>query len=112
MSIVSRIKSVPICFEFLLLFDDAVFRLSLCLSVCSLCFCRPFAMILKVLLFRHSLISKGLLESRLSLILDYVPACSYLLVLDRTNWRTNILTGLLIPYIFFSLPSLLFNIFR
>ncbi len=38
--------------------------------------------------------------------------CSYLLVLDRTNWKTNILTSLLIPYIFFSLPSLLFNIFR
>ncbi|KAK3420845.1 hypothetical protein EUGRSUZ_G00491 [Eucalyptus grandis] len=39
-------------------------------------------------------------------------AAIYLLVLDRTNWRTNILTGLLIPYIFFSLPSLLFNVFR
>ncbi|XP_050366714.1 cold-regulated 413 plasma membrane protein 1 [Argentina anserina] len=36
----------------------------------------------------------------------------YLLVLDRTNWKTNILTGLLIPYIFFSLPSLLFSILR
>ncbi|XP_062177446.1 cold-regulated 413 plasma membrane protein 1-like [Alnus glutinosa] len=36
----------------------------------------------------------------------------YLLVLDRTNWKTNILTSLLIPYIFLSLPSLLFNIFR
>ncbi|OWM83769.1 cold-regulated 413 plasma membrane protein 1 [Punica granatum] len=39
-------------------------------------------------------------------------AAIYLLVLDRTHWKTNILTGLLIPYIFFSLPSLLFNIFR
>jgi hypothetical protein len=39
-------------------------------------------------------------------------AAIYLLILDRTNWRTNILTGLLIPYIFFSLPSLIFNIFR
>lgn len=38
--------------------------------------------------------------------------CSYLLVLDRTNWRTNILTALLIPYIFFSLPSLVFNFLR
>ncbi|KAL8143535.1 hypothetical protein V2J09_016567 [Rumex salicifolius] len=37
-------------------------------------------------------------------------AAIYLLVLDRTNWKTNILTGLLVPYIFFSLPSLLFNI--
>ncbi|XP_059438118.1 cold-regulated 413 plasma membrane protein 1-like [Corylus avellana] len=36
----------------------------------------------------------------------------YLLVLDRTQyWKTNILTSLLIPYIFFSFPSLLFNIF-
>ncbi|GMY05892.1 cold-regulated 413 plasma membrane protein 1-like [Fagus crenata] len=39
-------------------------------------------------------------------------AAIYLLVLDRTHWRTNILTTLLIPYIFLSLPSLLFNIFR
>ncbi|KAJ8763471.1 hypothetical protein K2173_002354 [Erythroxylum novogranatense] len=39
-------------------------------------------------------------------------AAIYLLILDRTNWRTNILTGLLIPYIFFSLPSVLFNLFR
>ncbi|XP_021802111.1 cold-regulated 413 plasma membrane protein 1-like, partial [Prunus avium] len=38
--------------------------------------------------------------------------CSYLLVLDRTNWKSNILTGLLIPYIFFTLPSILFNFFR
>lgn len=38
--------------------------------------------------------------------------CSYLLILDRTNWRTNILTSLLIPYIFFSLPSILFGLFR
>ncbi|KAJ0041419.1 hypothetical protein Pint_28180 [Pistacia integerrima] len=37
---------------------------------------------------------------------------SYLLILDRTNWRTNMLTALLIPYIFFSLPSVLFNFFR
>ncbi|KAM4088973.1 hypothetical protein ACJW30_07G112200 [Castanea mollissima] len=36
----------------------------------------------------------------------------YLLILDRTNWKTNILTSLLIPYIFLSLPSLLFNILR
>ncbi|KAG7993839.1 hypothetical protein I3843_01G026300 [Carya illinoinensis] len=36
----------------------------------------------------------------------------YLLILDRTNWRTNMLTSLLVPYIFFSLPSVLFNFFR
>ncbi|KAJ6766142.1 COLD-REGULATED 413 PLASMA MEMBRANE PROTEIN 2 [Salix purpurea] len=39
-------------------------------------------------------------------------AAIYLLILDRTNWKTNILTGLLIPYIFFTLPSILFNVFR
>ncbi|KAH7575144.1 hypothetical protein JRO89_XS02G0054300 [Xanthoceras sorbifolium] len=36
----------------------------------------------------------------------------YLLILDRTNWKTNILTSLLIPYIFFSLPSLIFSLLR
>ncbi|KAI8026911.1 Cold-regulated 413 plasma membrane protein 2 [Camellia lanceoleosa] len=35
-----------------------------------------------------------------------------LLVLDRTNWKTNILTTLLVPYIFMSLPSLLFGFLR
>ncbi|KAK2453633.1 cold-regulated 413 plasma membrane protein [Trifolium repens] len=39
-------------------------------------------------------------------------AAIYLLILDRTNWKTNIFTSLLIPYIFFSLPSLVFSIFR
>ncbi|XP_057527531.1 cold-regulated 413 plasma membrane protein 2-like [Amaranthus tricolor] len=39
-------------------------------------------------------------------------AAIYLLVLDRTNWKTNILTGLLVPYIFFSLPGVLFSILR
>ncbi|KAM1151908.1 hypothetical protein FF1_034567 [Malus domestica] len=39
-------------------------------------------------------------------------AAIYLLILDRTNWKSNILTGLLIPYIFFTLPSILFDIFR
>ncbi|KFK30347.1 hypothetical protein AALP_AA7G249600 [Arabis alpina] len=36
----------------------------------------------------------------------------YLLVLDRTNWRTKILTTLLVPYIFFTLPYVVFNFFR
>ncbi|XP_062102287.1 cold-regulated 413 plasma membrane protein 2-like [Humulus lupulus] len=36
-------------------------------------------------------------------------AAIYLLILDRTNWKTNMLTSLLIPYIFFSLPSVLFH---
>ncbi|KAL0343594.1 UNVERIFIED_CONTAM: cold-regulated plasma membrane protein 2 [Sesamum angustifolium] len=39
-------------------------------------------------------------------------AAIYLLILDRTNWRTNMLTALLIPYIFFSFPAVLFNFFR
>ncbi|KAL8555942.1 hypothetical protein ACS0TY_003674 [Phlomoides rotata] len=39
-------------------------------------------------------------------------AAIYLLILDRTNWKTNILTSLLIPYIFFSLPTWLFGILR
>lgn len=38
--------------------------------------------------------------------------CSYLLILDRTNWKTKMLTALLIPYIFFSFPSILFNFLR
>ncbi|KAG6663239.1 cold-regulated 413 plasma membrane protein 2-like [Carya illinoinensis] len=46
--------------------------------------------------------------------LEWVASFSaiYLLILDRTNWRTNMLTSLLVPYIFFSLPSVLFNFFR
>ncbi|XP_072973836.1 cold-regulated 413 plasma membrane protein 2-like [Typha angustifolia] len=39
-------------------------------------------------------------------------AAIYLLVLDRTNWRTNMLTSLLVPYIFISLPSALFSLLR
>ncbi|KAH6832323.1 cold-regulated 413-plasma membrane 2 [Perilla frutescens var. hirtella] len=39
-------------------------------------------------------------------------AAIYLLILDRTNWRTNMLTSLLIPYIFLSLPKLLFRFLR
>lgn len=39
-------------------------------------------------------------------------AAIYLLILDRTNWKTNILTSLLIPYIFLSLPSLIFSVLR
>ncbi|TQD70747.1 hypothetical protein C1H46_043714 [Malus baccata] len=39
-------------------------------------------------------------------------AAIYLLILDRTNWRTNMLTSLLIPYIFFSLPSVMFDLLR
>ncbi|KAK4788762.1 hypothetical protein SAY86_020081 [Trapa natans] len=56
--------------------------------------------------------SVSLLSFSLSSLISRDPCVHYLLILDRTHWKTNILTGLLIPYIFFSLPSLLFNIFR
>ncbi|EAY88597.1 hypothetical protein OsI_10073 [Oryza sativa Indica Group] len=36
----------------------------------------------------------------------------YLLILDRTNWKTNMLTALLVPYIFFTLPGGLFSLLR
>ncbi|PKA48341.1 Cold-regulated 413 plasma membrane protein 2 [Apostasia shenzhenica] len=39
-------------------------------------------------------------------------AAIYLLILDRTNWRTNMLTSLLVPYIFLSLPSVIFSFLR
>lgn len=39
-------------------------------------------------------------------------AAIYLLILDRTNWRTNMLTSLLVPYIFFSFPHNMFYFFR
>ncbi|ONM09772.1 Cold-regulated 413 plasma membrane protein 2 [Zea mays] len=38
--------------------------------------------------------------------------CWYLLILDRTNWKTNMLTALLVPYIFFTLPNVLFSLIR
>uniref|UniRef100_A0ACD5X925 Uncharacterized protein n=1 Tax=Avena sativa TaxID=4498 RepID=A0ACD5X925_AVESA len=39
-------------------------------------------------------------------------AAVYLLILDKTNWKTNMLTGLLVPYIFFTLPGVLFSLIR
>lgn len=39
-------------------------------------------------------------------------AAIYLLVLDRTNWKTNMLTGLLVPYLFFCLPGVIFHLLR
>jgi hypothetical protein len=56
------------------------------------------------------LLGTGLLTSLLQWLATI--AAIYLLVLDRTNWRTNMLTSLLVPYIFLNLPSLIFNIFR
>ncbi|EXB63638.1 hypothetical protein L484_026980 [Morus notabilis] len=63
-------------------------------------------------LANHSLklFSSGFGASFLEWIASF--AAIYLLILDRTNWKTNILTSLLIPYIFFSLPPLLFSFFR
>ncbi|KAL2531917.1 Cold-regulated plasma membrane protein 2 [Abeliophyllum distichum] len=39
-------------------------------------------------------------------------AAIYLLILDRTNWKTKMLTALLVPYIFFSFPSIFFKLLR
>jgi hypothetical protein len=41
-----------------------------------------------------------------------VIATIYLLVLDRTNWRTNLLTALLVPYLALQLPEPIFNFLR
>lgn len=38
--------------------------------------------------------------------------CRYLLILDKTHWRTKMTTSLLVPYIFLSLPSELFYVLR
>ncbi|KAJ3670095.1 hypothetical protein LUZ60_010419 [Juncus effusus] len=48
-----------------------------------------------------------------SAFLQWLASCAaiYLLVLDRTNWKTNMLTSLLIPYIYLSLPYIIFNLF-
>lgn len=41
-----------------------------------------------------------------------VVAAVYLLILDRTNWRTNLLTALLIPYLALQLPEPVFGWLR
>nr|XP_043615451.1 cold-regulated 413 plasma membrane protein 2-like [Erigeron canadensis]XP_043615452.1 cold-regulated 413 plasma membrane protein 2-like [Erigeron canadensis] len=65
-------------------------------------------------LFDHGLITQlgglGFGTSFLSWVACF--SAIYLLILDRTNWRSNILTSLLVPYIFFSLPPSLFNLLR
>lgn len=47
-------------------------------------------------------------------ILNWVALITgiYLFVVNRSEWRTNILTALLVPYIALNLPSFLFNIVR
>ncbi|KAH7689713.1 Cold-regulated 413 protein [Dioscorea alata] len=39
-------------------------------------------------------------------------AAIYLLILDKTHWRTKMTTSLLVPYLFLSLPSELFYVLR
>ncbi|KAK9056688.1 hypothetical protein SSX86_024050 [Deinandra increscens subsp. villosa] len=39
-------------------------------------------------------------------------AAIYLLILDKTNWRTKMLTSLLVPYVFLTFPNWLFGILR
>uniref|UniRef100_A0A0C9S1K4 TSA: Wollemia nobilis Ref_Wollemi_Transcript_25245_948 transcribed RNA sequence n=1 Tax=Wollemia nobilis TaxID=56998 RepID=A0A0C9S1K4_9CONI len=56
------------------------------------------------------LLGKGLLTSLLQWLATIVAI--YLLILDRTNWRTRMLTSLLVPYIFLNLPSIIFNFLR
>jgi hypothetical protein len=41
-----------------------------------------------------------------------VIAAIYLLILDRTNWRTNLLTALLVPYLALQLPEPFFDYLR
>lgn len=47
-------------------------------------------------------------------ILQYlaVIAAIYLFVVNRTEWRTNILTSLLVPYVTLNLPEFIFKYFR
>lgn len=41
-----------------------------------------------------------------------VVAAIYLFVIDRTNWRTNLLTGLLVPYIALNIPDFILQYVR
>jgi membrane-associated HD superfamily phosphohydrolase len=47
-------------------------------------------------------------------ILQYlaVVAAIYLFIIDRTNWRTNLLTALLVPYIALNLPDFILQYIR
>ncbi|KAL8199372.1 hypothetical protein R6Q57_012940 [Mikania cordata] len=64
-------------------------------------------------LFDHATFRLGGLGFGTS-FLSWVASFSaiYRLILDRTNWRSNMLTSLLVPYIFFSLPPSLFDLLR
>ncbi|XP_039140299.1 cold-regulated 413 plasma membrane protein 2-like [Dioscorea cayenensis subsp. rotundata] len=64
-------------------------------------------------LFNHAFILAGGISFGTTFLKSIASfAAIYLLILDRTNWRTNISTFLLVPYIFFSLPTLLFSFLR
>eukprot|EP00897_Mesotaenium_endlicherianum_P006239 jgi/Mesen1/5643/ME000286S04853 len=41
-----------------------------------------------------------------------IIAAIFLLAIDQTEWRSEMLVGLLVPIIFFNLPHLLWNFFR
>ncbi|KAL0332245.1 UNVERIFIED_CONTAM: cold-regulated plasma membrane protein 2 [Sesamum calycinum] len=76
---------------------------------CQFFLCSSSLLIISYFAFRHVIF----FNSFMVLILDFdLKIQFYLLILDRTNWRTNMLTALLIPYIFFSFPAVLFNFFR
>ncbi|XP_047341618.1 cold-regulated 413 plasma membrane protein 2-like [Impatiens glandulifera] len=64
--------------------------------------------------FANHAVQLALGSSLGTILLQWIAsfAAVYLLILDRTNWKTNILTSLLIPYIFFSCPSLIFDFLR
>lgn len=66
-------------------------------------------------MYQHSFVAIYVYASASLLLTNFfllLACCSYLLILDRTNWKTNILTALLIPYIYLTLPSVLFNLLR
>ncbi|XP_076933170.1 cold-regulated 413 plasma membrane protein 2-like [Bidens hawaiensis] len=64
-------------------------------------------------MFDHAYTKLGSLEFG-TYFLSWIASFSaiYLLILDRTNWRSNMLTSLLVPYIFFSLPPSLLHFLR
>ncbi|XP_071726158.1 cold-regulated 413 plasma membrane protein 1-like [Rutidosis leptorrhynchoides] len=64
--------------------------------------------------FANHVIQLGVNGGLLTTILQWFAffAAIYLLVLDKTNWRTRMLTSLLVPYIYLTFPNWLFGILR
>ncbi|KAJ0639830.1 putative cold-regulated 413 protein [Helianthus annuus] len=62
--------------------------------------------------FANHVIHLGVSGGFVTSVLQWFAFCAavYLLILDRTNWRTNMLTSLLVPYIFLTFPNWLFGI--